>query len=221
MIFRKWAQFLPPFIEVIPIEIPGRGGRMREQPFTSMAPLVEALEAAISGHLEKPFAFFGHSMGATISFELTHRLRSRAVQPVQLFFSGRMAPQIVDQDPPTFNLPHDHFVEELRRLEGTPEDVLANRELLELLIPILRADFELIQTYRYVPRPPLACPVTVLGGIGDKDIPRADLEAWREHAGDRFSLHMFPGNHFFLHQCETQVLQTIAKALADWGLGTQ
>lgn len=216
LVFRKWTDSLPGFIEVFPVEIPGRGGRMREQPFTSMMPLVDALAVAIGNHLEKPFALFGHSMGATVSFELAHRLHSMlGVQPVHLFFSGRRAPQVPRREPPTFNLSRDQFVETLRDLEGTPEEVLANQELLEMILPTLRADFELIQTHTYVARPRLACPVTVLGGMDDREVTREDLEAWREHASGQFRLHSFPGNHFFLHQSEALVLQTIARALFE------
>lgn len=216
LIFRKWADLLPPFIEVFAIEIPGRGTRMLQQPFTSLRALVDAIEPVLGNYLDKPFAFFGHSMGATISFELTHKLRlTRGVQPVHLIFSGRRAPQVPDREPHAFNLPHDEFIEELRRLQGTPTEILENPELLELIAPALRADFELIETYSYAPQPRLACPITVLGGITDTDITRADLEAWRDHASGRFSLHMFPGNHFFLHSHQTIVLQTIARALSQ------
>lgn len=216
-IFRKWPDLLPPFIEVFPIEIPGRGSRLREKPFTSVKALVDAVEGAICSYLEKPFALFGHSMGALISFELTHKLfAAQAVQPVQLFCSGRRAPEIVHHGPPTFNLPHHEFVEELRRLEGTPAEVLAHPELLEMLEPTLRADFEIVDTYRYAPRPALACPITVFGGIADIETTREHLEAWRKYTSGPFSLHMFPGNHFFLQPQERLVLQIIAKVLAHW-----
>ena len=206
---------MPSFIEVVPIEIPGRGMRIGEKPFKSMKPLVEAIDAAISDHLDKPFAFFGHSMGALVSFELIHRILSmRRVRPAHLFFSGRMAPHIVHPAVPSSSLPNNEFVEKLRSLEGTPVEVLENPELFALISPIVRADFELLETYIYAPRPRLQCPITVLGGITDKDIIRRDLEAWRKHAAGPFSMHMFPGNHFFLHSHETLVLQTIASTLA-------
>ena len=164
---------------------------------------------------DKPFAFFGHSMGAIVSFELTHTILSmRRVRPAHLFFSGHTAPHIVHPAVPSSSLPDNEFAEKLRRLEGTPVEVLENPELFELISPILRADFELMETYTYAPRPRLQCPITVLGGITDKDIISRDLEAWRKHAAGSFSMHMFPGNHFFLHSHETLVLQTIASTLA-------
>lgn len=214
VIFRNWANALPGFVEVCPIQLPGRGARLREQPFTSMQSLIDAIEPSISANLDKPFAFFGHSMGATISFELIHKLRSeRGLEPAHFFVSGRHAPQIPEPDPITFNLPRVEFIQEIRRLEGTPQEILENPELLELLLPVLRADFELIQTYEYVDRPRLKCPITVLGGIADKDVSREHLEAWREQSSGPFRICLFSGNHFFLQTEEKLVLQTITEQL--------
>lgn len=214
--FRNWANMLPGFVEVCPIQLPGRGARLLEQPFTSMQSLVDAIEPLISANLDKPFAFFGHSMGATISFELIHKLRfERGLEPVHFFVSGRQAPQIPERDPITFNLPRLEFIQELRRLEGTPPEILDNQELLELLLPVLRADFELIQTYEYVAKPRLKCPITVLGGIADKDVSREQLEAWREQSSGPFRMRLFPGNHFFLQTEEKSVLQTIVEQLSS------
>ena len=214
-IFRNWANVLPDFVEVCPIQLPGRGARLLEPPFTSMQSLIDAMEPSISANLDKPFAFFGHSMGATISFELIHKLRSeRGVEPAHFFVSGRQAPQMPEQDPITFNLPKPEFIQELRRLEGTPQEILDNQELLELVLPVLRADFEVIQTYEYVARPCLKCPMTALGGIADKDVSREQLEAWREQSSGPFRMRMFPGNHFFLQMEEKSVLQTIVEQLS-------
>lgn len=216
LIFRKWSNFLPPGIEVCPIQLPGRGGRLRERPFTSMSLLVDAIEPVISGFLDKPFAFFGHSMGAAISFELAHKLRlNRKPEPVHLFLSGRRAPQLPDLDPPMFNLPESEFLQRLRELEGTPPEVLENQELLTLVTPLLRADFEVIETVQYVARPPLTCPITIFGGTEDKDVTREDIEAWREQSSGPFHVCMMQGNHFFLHRQETQLLQVIAEQLAS------
>jgi medium-chain acyl-[acyl-carrier-protein] hydrolase len=213
-IFRNWADLLPGFVEVCPIQFPGRGTRLHEQPFTSLQALVDAIESSISANLDKPFAFFGHSMGATISFELIHKLRSeRALEPAHFFVSGRLAPQIPEPGPITFNLPRLEFIQELRRLEGTPREILDNQELLELLLPLLRADFELIQTYEYVARPRLKCPITALGGIADRDVSHEQLEAWREQSSGPFRICLFPGNHFFLQMEERLVLQTIVEQL--------
>jgi medium-chain acyl-[acyl-carrier-protein] hydrolase len=181
-----------------------------------MNQLVDALCSASSGHFDKPFAFFGHSMGATISFELAHKLYAeRGLQPEHMFISGRRAPQIPEDDPPTFNLPEPEFIQEVRRLDGPSPEVLDNQELLALLVPILRADFELIQTYRYRARPRLECPITVLGGVADKEVSCEHLEAWREQSTGPFKIHSFPGNHFFLHDGEKTILQIVERQLSS------
>lgn len=218
-IFRNWADVLPGFVEVCPIQFPGRGTRLSEAPFISMQSLVDAIEPSISANLDKPFAFFGHSMGATISFELIHKLRSeRGLEPAHFFASGRQAPQIPDTDPITFNLPRLEFIQELHRLEGTPREILDHPELLELILPVLRADFELIQTYEYVAKPRLKCPITALGGIADKDVEREQLDAWREQSSGPFRMRLFPGNHFFLQTEERSVLQIIAEQLHGFAI---
>ncbi len=212
-IYRAWGAGLPGTIEVCAAQIPGRGPRMNEAPYTNLAPLVEALTGAVAPLLDKPFAFFGHSMGAMIAFELARALqRERGVSPLHLFVSGRRAPQLPDDEPPTYNLPHDEFLEELRRLNGTPEEVLRHPEMMELLLPIIRADFSAVQTYDYRPGPPLDCPVTAFGGTEDHEVGRDDLEAWREQTSAGFSVQMFRGDHFFLHDAQP-LLQSVAHQL--------
>jgi len=136
--------------------------------------------------------------------------REHGPGPVHLFVSGRRAPQVPDPDPPTYNLPEPEFLEELRRLNGTPKAVFEHPELMQLMIPILRADFELVQTYMYLPEPPLDCPISAFGGLQDEDVTREHLEAWRDQTTASFSLQMFPGDHFFLHTAQAFLLQTIA-----------
>jgi medium-chain acyl-[acyl-carrier-protein] hydrolase len=214
-IFRNWSRSLPGFIEVCPIQLPGRGERFGEQPFTSMNLLVDAIEPAIVSWLDKPFAFFGHSMGARIAYELSHKLRSgRRLEPKHLFVSARSAPQLAIDTPLTFNLPERDFLDGIRRLNGTPRELLANPELMEMMLPLLRADFELIETVPYLERPHLTCPVTALGGTADQDVLPAHLEAWGELSSGKFRMRMFPGDHFFLGTHESEVVQVIAEQLA-------
>lgn len=221
-VFRNWSELLPASIEVWPIQLPGRAARLQERPFESMEQLVSAVEEAVRPWLDKPFAFFGHSMGATVAFELAHFLRlKQAREPAQLFVSGRRAPQVPETCSRTFELPDAEFVEELRRLEGTPAAVLEDQELLALLLPVLRADFGLIETYGYVARVPLTCSITALGGDADKDVAREDLVLWREQSSGPFAIHMFSGNHFFLHPQEPLVLEVIADQLSSLSLPTR
>ena len=217
-IYRDWVEHLPAKVEVCPIQLPGRGNRLREAPLTRMTPLVEAIAEAITPMLDKPFAIFGHSMGALIGFELARFLgREHAKAPSHLFVSGRSAPQIRDADKRTYDLPEPEFIEELRRLNGTPQEVLEHPELMQMMIPILRADFETIQTYEYQAGQPLDCPIVAMGGIQDPDVSRQDLDAWREQTEGPFTLRMFPGGHFLINTARPMLLQAIAKELHQSG----
>lgn len=212
--FRTWLGRLPLAVELCPIELPGRGTRLTEAAFTRMAPLVQAVAQALLPHLDKPFAFFGHSMGGLISFELAHLLRRKYdLSPSHIFVSGRRAPQVLAPDPPIHNLPEQAFLSELRRLKGTPEAVLANAELMQLLLPTLRADFAVLETYVYTPKPPLNCSITVFGGLQDSEVSCDHLEAWHEQTNASFSLQLLPGDHFFLHSAQSLLLQSLSRAL--------
>lgn len=214
MSFRSWSDNLPSTVEVCPIELPGRSFRLLETPFTEIPPLIQALAPAIAPSLTKPFAFFGHSMGGLVSFELARFLRQEYHQsPLHLFVSGHRAPQIPDRDPPVHALPKSEFLQELRRYNGTPKAVLENAELMELLLPTLRADFSVVETYVYAPEPPLTCSIAAFGGLEDWKANAKDLEPWREQTNSAFSLEMFPGDHFFLHSAQSVVLESLSRQL--------
>lgn len=212
--YRLWQDDLPESIGSSPVELPGRGRRLSEPPFHHLTEIVDALAQALSPFFDKPFAFFGHSMGALISFELCRRLRRDGnVFPVHLFVSGRRAPHLPKLEPASYNLPEPEFIERLRCLNGTSRAVLDHPELMQLMIPLLRADFSVSDRYEYKTEPPLDCPVTVFGGIGDVETTREQLEQWHEHTTSVFSLHMFPGDHFFLHSAQPEMLSIIARQL--------
>jgi medium-chain acyl-[acyl-carrier-protein] hydrolase len=214
--FKSWQEGLPDSVEVSAVQLPGRGGRLSEAPFQHLPEMVEALAGALSPLFDKPFAFFGHSMGALIGLELCRWLRrERDTMPVHLFVSGRRAPQLPELESPTYNLPESEFVQRLRILNGTPQGVLDHPELMQLMIPLLRADFSVCETYEYRTELPLNCPLTVFGGIQDVEVPHEQLQAWREHTKSTFSLRMFPGDHFFLNPAQPDILRIIAQHLAD------
>ncbi|GAB1544471.1 hypothetical protein NUACC21_71470 [Scytonema sp. NUACC21] len=216
LVFRKWSDSLPSTVEVCPVELPGRGAQMKLAPFTRLVPLVETLAQALKPHLDKPFAFFGHSMGGLISFELARLLRKEyGIEPVQLFISGRRAPQTPDKKPPIHALDEPEFKEELRLLNGTPKAVLENAELMEILVPIIRADFEVLETYVYTQEPPLSYPIAVFGGLEDSEANREELEGWREQTNSSFSLQMFPGDHFFINSAQSLLLESLAKLILN------
>lgn len=212
LIYRKWQEAFPVSsgVEVLPVQLPGRGNRMNEPAFARCEPLVEALAAALTPHFDRPFVFFGHSMGAMIAFELARLLRERRHPgPQRLFASGSPAPHLRSDEPPTYDLPDAKFIEELRRLKGTPSEVLENPELMQLMMPLLRADFALTQTYVYREGPPLACPFTVFGGREDEEVRGEKLSAWCELTSGGCSLKVFDGGHFFIHTAEEQLLQAL------------
>jgi medium-chain acyl-[acyl-carrier-protein] hydrolase len=212
LVYRNWGEILPRDIDVCAVQLPGRGNRLRESPFNRMTQVVEAVGREIVPLLDRPYALFGHSMGAIISFELARLLRRDGLSaPTHLFASGHKAPQIPKTEPFTYNLPQAEFIEELQRLNGTPKEVLDHPELMQIMIPLLRADFESIQTYSYKDEPPLDCPITALDGLHDPGMGRETLEPWREQTTAAFNLRMFPGDHFFLHAERASLLRVIAQ----------
>ena len=214
-IYRQWPPRMPEGVEVWAVQPPGRGSRIWERPFTSIMELVAAAEPALRPFMDLPFAFYGHSMGGVIGYELARRLREDGREgPLHLFVSGCPAPQLPQTRDVTYNLPEPEFVEELRGLKGTPAEVLDNAELLQLMLPLLKADFEAIQTYRRLEGPPLDCPLTVVGGLGDEEVTREQLAPWRELTTGAFSLHMLPGDHFFLHASQNALLEIVALQLS-------
>lgn len=214
LIYRKWVDALPSFVEVYPVQLPGRGNRLYEPAFNKLDVLVETVAQGMGPYLDKPFALFGHSMGATISFELARLLRREGrAMPMQLFISGRRAPQIPDREPPIYNLPEAELFEELHRLGGTPREVLEHPELMQVMLPLLRADLTIAETYVCTPEPPLDCPISVYGGLHDEDVTREDLEGWAEHTTGSFALRMLEGDHFFLNTSQPLLLRTLSQEL--------
>lgn len=213
--FRGWTEHLPPGIALVPARLPGRETRLAEASFDSMGPLIEALSEAISPQLEKPFAFFGHSLGAVIAFELTRWLRTRGRPlPTALFVSGARAPQFrrghVPPPPPS----DDDLLQELERLEGIPRDLLENQELLQLALPVLRADTAIYRNYIYTEGAPLECDIRAYGGNDDRRISRSEIEAWSEQTTRSFSCAMFPGGHFFIRSDEAEFLKALSSDLS-------
>lgn len=213
-VFHGWPAELPPWVEVRALQLPGRANRLMEAPFVRLRPLIVTLARVLAPELRGPFALFGHSMGALISFELARELRRQgAPSPAELLVSGYRAPHLPDREPPIHHLPGAEFVEELRLLAGTPGEVLQNPELRQLLLPALRADFAMCETYEHAPADPLECPIVAFGGQYDEKVSGDELSGWRDHTRAAFRLRMLPGDHFFLHSARAALLQDIAREL--------
>jgi surfactin synthase thioesterase subunit len=208
--YQNWPEELRPEIEICPVQLAGREDRCLEEPYSRMGPLVEALAEALQPYLNIPFAFVGHSLGAVVCFEMVRQLRRQGLPlPAHLFVSGAAAPQLANAFPQIHRLPAEDFLDELKRLNGTPDEVLQNAELMDVLLPALRADFELFETYIHAFEYPLPCPITASGGQRDVRVSHGDLAAWRLHTTSTFRVRLFPGNHFFIRTARKPLLRTM------------
>lgn len=210
-IFRGWQSAFPASVDVCPIQLPGRGRRMHEPMMKRVDAVVKALKEELKPYMDRPFAFFGYSMGAVIAFELTRTLRNEFYpQPVQLFVAARRSPDWPATEERDYDLPDAELIARLRELNGTPKELLDNPEAMEVLLPLVRADFEIVQTYEYRPQPPLQVPIDAFVGSEDVDTPPEHMEGWGRHTKSEFSLTVIPGDHFFLHHAQTQLLELLA-----------
>ena len=200
-IYRNWGRALPSFVEVYSIELPGHGRRLTETPIAQLDVLIASLAKAMRPYLDKPFACFGHSLGGLLAFELIKYLQQNAqLYPVHLWVSATRAPHLPTPKPLTHTLPDKEFIAEIQRYNGIPSKILSNPEFMQLLLPALRADFTMLETYRYSQYPPLSCPITAFWGEDDKTIEQTEIAAWSQHTSNVFSLQGFLGDHFFIHQ---------------------
>ncbi|NEO56388.1 MAG: thioesterase [Okeania sp. SIO3B5] len=213
-LFRLWGKYLPSNIEVCTIQLPGRETRIKEPLITEWDNLLPTLTQALLPLIEEyPFVFFGHSLGALISFEVVRKLRREKLPiPKYMFVSGRRAPHI-PIDNPLYQASNPTLISTLREYGGTPEAVLENRDLMELFLPILRADFTLNEKYIYSPEAPFEFPIVAFKGINDIAVNLQQLSKWEEHTVGTFALHEFPGSHMFFQQQPKILIEAISKYL--------
>lgn len=199
-------------ISLCPVRLPGRESRLSELPYRRMSHLIEDLTEVIHPYIQQPFAFFGHSMGALISYELTKSIYERyQVLPNHLFLSARYSPHLRKTPTNKYLLPDNELLEEIRKLGGTKEEILKNRGLVEMILPIIRSDFELIETYEYISSDPLSVNTTILGSIKDELVNIEELLAWKKlFTGSTFSVRLFEGNHFY-HENYAERISSIIK----------
>lgn len=215
-IFRQWPENIPQSVEICPVQLPGRENRIEEPLFTEMPRLVEVMAASLGSYFDVPFAFFGHSMGGVVAFELARYLSQRhAIDPVHLFVSASRPPHIWGTRL-VHQLPEKDFIDLIRNSGGMPERVLQSNEFMELIQPILRADFTLIETLPCNDCSPLSIPITAFGGIEDTFVTPDMVDAWRKYTSSTFSIKMLPGDHFFLNSALSTLLQSISQILLSY-----
>jgi surfactin synthase thioesterase subunit len=212
-VFGDWPNLLPEAVEVCAIQMPGRQQRMSEPPLLELGPLVDRLEEALEPHTRVPFAVFGNCTGSLIAFELARRLERSGRELAQLFVSCCRAPQLPDRDAPVHALPDEKIVAELDRLGGTPREIIDHPELLPLILPTLRADFQLAETYVYAEGSPLDAPIAAFGGLQDPIVRQGEIEEWRAQTRGGFSLELVPGDHYMLMSARDSLLTAMAPHL--------
>ena len=213
--YASWQAQLDPAIEVCAVQLPGRGSRMAERPFTAMPELIKALALVIGREDSLPFAFFGHSLGGLLAFELARYQKLHYMRmPEHLIVSGCDAPQFRSPSRRLHALPDHELIDVLKDFNGTPPGVLEHRELMDLLLPTIRADFALVDDYVYRPGLPLKMPITVLAGRRD-DHTVEQVEGWRKETLSDCHVHWFNGDHFFILPEQQAVLDRLDAVLVE------
>lgn len=198
--YNQWSRELSNVFEVFSIQLPGRENRIMEKPHTSMEELIACLAEDFHPYMDERTVFFGHSMGALIAFELTRYISNHYdKKPLHLFLSGTRHPDEQSFTRTIHDLPREEFIEELKRRNGTPEEFFENTELIDLILPYVRADFQICETYNYEVAQPINVPISSLSGDSDPFINKQFLEKWREETTSNFESVLFKGDHFYLH----------------------
>lgn len=208
--YRPWCAGLRPETAVCRILLPGRESRLDEPPFRHIADLMDPLCAALEPQLDRPYALFGHSLGALVAYEAARRFsRAGMAGPACLIVSGRRAPGIGGNHRPLHALPDDEFVSEVARLNGMPSEVLDEPELLSIILPTLRADYQLAETYEPLPGGRLGCPVVAYMSTSDPEVEYSQVQAWREVTTGEFTMRVFRGDHFYLKAGRADVVDAL------------
>lgn len=211
--YRPMAQALSPEFEVLAVQYPGRQDRHREPLVDYLRTLADQVAAPVLKAVDRPFALFGHSMGATLAYEVAVRLEKAGRTPLRVFASGRRAPSR-HRDERVHERDDDGIIAELRSLSGTDQRVFGNEELLRMVMPAIRHDYRAAETYLFQPgTPPLSCPITALTGDQDPKASLAEVEAWRDHTTADFEMLTYTGGHFFLVDHAADVLRVVAERL--------
>lgn len=219
--YYNYIRLAPGRLNIIPLELPGRGSRYKEPLLKDVYAMVDDLLLQIRPLLQYPYALYGHSMGALLCYLLAGRISAEGIsRPLHLFLTGKGAPSIRINNSVLHLLPKDALVEELRRMGGMPEIVLNDDKLLDAFLPIIRADFEAMASFRYEKPAELEIPITVVTGT-EEGISRERVAAWRLETRSQVDIRQLPGNHFFINNCSREILEFITHALYAFALNKE
>lgn len=214
-VYREWGRILPGEVEMHAVQLPGRGWRLGEKPSSDLVGLADEVAGAIAARADRPFALFGHSMGSWLAFLVAGRLERLGQMPRVLFASGRQGPSVGCTEPPMSHYSDPAFVEQVQvRYGGIPAAILEHPDVLELLLPALRADVEALERYVHRPGTPLRCPVVAMGGTHDRLVSQDQLASWALETSGPFRVETFPGGHFYFQEDPTTLLRCVADGLA-------
>jgi surfactin synthase thioesterase subunit len=212
--FGPWQRHSPAGVEVQVVQYPGRADRIREMPIDDAASLAAQLADAVAMLADQPLAFFGHSMGGVLAYETARILSRHGLAPCHLMVSASPPPGHRDPDGKELSaLDDERLVAALGRLGGSDARLLAMPELLELILPAVRADFRLVERYVQQPGPLLQCPLTAYSGSDDRIAPPELMAAWSTTTSGPFTTRTFAGGHFYLQEHATDVLADVSAVL--------
>lgn len=212
-VYRAWAEWLPADVEVVPVALPGRERRLREEPLRTVEKVAEALTPVLLEDADRPYALFGHSMGALVAYETTLRMAAAGLPPYRLFASGSRAPHRALRYGGLSTLERGAFLAAVRRFQPESGGPLDDDELAELILPALHADFRAAETYRAPADRQVPCPVTAFGGGLDPLVGAADVTAWHRHSGGAFTEHTVEGGHLFVVTAGRRVCELLTEDL--------
>lgn len=213
-IYYKWRNYISPFIDLYPIELKGRGKRFRETFYENLKDAVDDIFNEIQNKMYDDYAIYGHSMGSVLAYELYYKIdKMGAKKPKHIFFSGHRAPSVIGEKEKIYALPNCDFMNKIIEFGGIPEELINNKELLEIYIPIIRNDFKILETYVYKERTnKIECNISILNGKQDS-ISLYDITAWKKHTSKKCSIYNFEGNHFFINNSIKNITSIINNTL--------
>lgn len=216
-VFNKWRTYLNPDIQLVPLELAGRGARFKESFYQSITEAVNDLYDRMDFKTNLPYAVFGHSMGSILAYELCRKIAADNQKgPAHIFVSGMYPPHIKKERKILHKLPLAEFKEEIIKIGGTPQEIFENQELMDFFVPILKADYKIYETYEFLPDDTkFDCGITAFNGLSDKPT-FAEMLEWGKHTSDSSKLYQYEGGHFFIHNHTAAIVDVINKTLSSF-----